>query len=582
MAKFDLVIRSGTIVDGLGGEPFVGDVAIKGGVIAAVGEVGGTGEEEVDASGLLVTPGFVDVHTHYDAQLTWDDRLIPSSMHGATTVVTGNCGVGFAPCKPEQREMLITLMEGVEDIPGVVMRSGIPWGWESFPEFLDALEQRNWDVDVATQVPHAAVRTFVMGQRALDREPALPGEVEQMGELVAEALEVGALGFSTSRTIIHRRKDGALAPTITAGEDELLGIARAVGKAGKGVLQMVDDFMNPAQEWAMWRRIVETAGRPLTFSLGQRSWEGDNWRLLLDLLEQANDDGLNIKAQVLPRPLGLLFGLDLSENPLSLYPAFRELRDSLSREELLAELAKPEIRQRILTDTASHPDPNIAQFLTRFDDMYVFGDPPNYTPDAKDSIGAMAARKGVTALEMAYDLVLENDGRNIFYAPLANYVGNSLDAVGVMLAHRDTIPGVGDGGAHYGYVCDASVSTYLMQHWTSDAAGAQRLDMPYVIRQLTWDCAQAVGLHDRGRIAPGYKADLNVIDEDRLALHAPYVTHDLPSGGRRLLQEPEGYVATIVSGAVTYRDGKQTGARPGKLIRGAQVAPSDNAALEAA
>ena len=570
-AEYDLVVRNGTIFDGSGGEPYRANIGISAGKIAAIGSEPMSGREEIDAEGLMVTPGFVDVHTHYDGQITWDDTLVPSSRHGATTVVTGNCGVGFAPCGPEQREMLISLMEGVEDIPAVVLKEGIPWSWTTFPEYMDVLERRKWDIDVATQVPHGAVRIFAMGQRALDREPALPDDVRRMSEIVCEAVEAGALGFSTSRTIIHRHKDGTLAPTITAGEYELSAIARAMGETGKGVLQMVDDFVDPVREFEMWRRIVEVAGRPLSFTLGQRSWEGENWRILLDQLKQANDDGLEMKGQVLARPLGLLFGLGMSANPLSLYPSFRELED-LSRPELLAELSRPEVRKRILADEASYPDPNVATFLTMFDDMYILGDPPNYAPPPEASIGARAAAMGVAPLDLAYDLLLENNGDNIFYAPLANFVGNSLRNVGEMLVHRDTIPGVGDGGAHYGFVCDASVQTYLLTHWTAEN-DARILPLPFVIRQLTWDCAKAVGLLDRGRIEVGYKGDLNVIDYDRLALHAPYPVHDLPAGGRRLLQKADGYVYTVVSGEIIARDGQDTGARPGRLVRGAQSVP---------
>jgi N-acyl-D-amino-acid deacylase len=578
MAEFDLIIRGGTIVDGSGGESFEGDVAVKDGKIAQVGKVSGSGTEEIAAKGSLVTPGFVDIHTHYDGQITWDSRMAPSSGHGVTTVVMGNCGVGFAPCRPDQHELLIRVMEGVEDIPGIVMAEGISWGWETFPQYLDVIERRHADVDFAAQVPHAPVRIYVMGQRGADREPALAEDIAKMAAIVTEGVEAGALGFSTSRSILHRLKDGRLAPTITVNEDELHGIAMGLKAAGKGVLQCIDDFNDAmathSASLAMWRRLCEDSGRPLSFNLAQNPfWERGMWRHILDFVTAANDDGLKMKAQVCNRPIGALFGLDCSTHPFVFSPSFRAMA-ALSTAQKVAEMQKPEMRARLLAEKPDDPNVRLTEWVRDFDHMYPLGDPPNYSPKPEDSVGAQARRAGISALEYVYDLLLERNGANILYFPITNFQYGNLDEVHGMITHPHSVQGIADGGAHLGMICDAGAPSHLLTHWTRDRSDGARLSVPWAIRELTRATAAVVGLDDRGLVKPGYKADLNVIDYDRLRLYPPHVQYDLPAGGRRLMQKVDGYVATIVSGAVTYREGQPTKALPGRLIRGTRPAPA--------
>ena len=569
VSPFDLVVRSGTIADGTGREPFEADVAIAGGRIVEVGRVRGSGREELDAKDRVVTPGFVDIHTHYDGQITWEETLAPSSGHGVTTVVMSNCGVGFAPCKPEHHDLLLRLMEGIEDIPHAVMAAGIPWAWESFPEYLDYLEGRSCDVDFAMQVPHAPVRVYVMGQRAADREPATAAEIRRMAELVAEAVDAGALGFTTSRTMNHRTRAGALAPTVTAAEEELRGIARGLGALGKGVLQAVDDFHltdeDDSIEFAMWRRIAEESRRPFSFSLFQTNTDPLAWKYLLAMVERANADGIPMRGQVSSRAIGSVFGIELSTHPFLRAPTYEAL-ELLPFAERIAQMRRPEIRERLLAEAPA----SIA--AVRFRDyglMFPFGDPPDYAPPPEQRIDRLAARKGVTPLELAYDLMMENDGRGLLYLPTANFADGTLEPSLAMMQHADTIIGLGDGGAHVARICDASIPTHVLAYWTRDRAG-ERLPLAAAVRMLTHDTAAAVGLHDRGLVAPGYTGDLNVIDYDRLQLARPRLVSDLPAGGGRLTQRATGYTATIKSGVVTYRDGVATGALPGRLVRGAR------------
>lgn len=573
-AAYDLVIRGGTIVDGSGGEPFEGDVAVARGVIVGVGRVAGRGAEEIDARGLLVTPGFVDVHTHYDGQATWDERMQPSSWHGVTTVVQGNCGVGFAPCRPEDRDRLVYLMEGVEDLPYPVLSAGLPWDWESFPQYLDSLERRRFDLDIATQVPHAALRVHVMRERGVAREPATADDIAQMARLAREAVEAGALGFSTSRTLNHRTKAGEPTPTLTAGEDELLGIAMALGDAGKGVLQFVSDFHpDPLAEFAMLRRLVECSGRPLSFSLAQNHAAPDGFRLLLGALSDAVDAGLPMKAQVSPRAVGVLFGLDLTLNPFSGHPAYRAIAD-LPLPQRVAAMRAPGFRAALLAEAPAPGGPFAAANLTNWAGMYPLGaTDPDYEPAADRTLAAIAKRDGRMPEEVALDHLLSRDGGGILYLPFLSYGYGSLDASFEMLAHRDTVPGLSDGGAHVGMICDGSFPTSLLTHWTRDRTRGPLLSLPFVVKRQCAATADLVGLHDRGRIGLGYRADLNVIDHAGLTLHAPEIAHDLPAGGRRLMQRASGYVATICAGTITYRDGDPTGALPGRLVRGAQAAP---------
>ena len=560
----DLVIRGGHIVDGSGAPGFAGDVAISSGCITAVGQVSGRGAEEIDAKGLLVTPGFVDVHTHYDGQATWDQRLQPSSWHGVTTVIAGNCGVGFAPCRPQDQDRLIRLMEGVEDLPFPVLKAGLPWNWQSFPDYLDSLSARAFDMDIGLQLPHAALRVFVMGERGANREPASAEDIAAMAALAQTAMEAGAMGFSTSRTLNHRASDGQPTPTLTAAEDELMGIALALGRAKKGVLQFVSDFANPEAEFAMMRRLCEASGRPLSFSLAQSPAAPKGWRKLLDLLEQATAAGLPMKAQVAARPVGVLLGLDLTLNPFSLHPDWPR---GASLAEQRRSLADPDFVARLIANPPPAGSALGTALLHRWGDMYQLGNPPNYEPLPETSLAAQAMRRGV-----AYEVVAaEWLGAGMIYVPFLNFADGDLDAVGAMLAHADTIPGLSDGGAHVGMICDGSFPTTLLTHWARDRSHG-RLPLEHLIKRQAHDTARAVGLTDRGLIAPGQRADINLIDLDSLVLLPPEVAHDLPAGGRRLLQRARGYRATLVAGQVTYRDGEATGALPGRLLRGAKAA----------
>ena len=558
-ADFDLVVRNGTVLDGSGGDPREADVAVKDGRIVAIDR------EEIDATGLVVTPGFVDVHTHYDGQATWDEQFKPSSGHGVTTVLMGNCGVGFAPCRPQDRHTLMKVMEGVEDIPEIVMQEGVPWNWQSFPEYLDALAARRCDIDFATQVPHAPLRVFVMGRRGVDREPATAEDMAAMAALVEEGIGAGALGFSTSRSLFHRTPDGALTPTITAAEEELTAIARGMGRAGKGVIQLLDDFA------AMLRRQVEASGRPLSFTLLDLSIYPGRWQTLLREVERANRDGLPIKGQVAGRPVALLYGLELSFNPFSTCPSYEAVAD-LPLEQKLAGLRDPAMRAKLLAEPPAYRNPQMLAFMRSVENMYVLGDPPNYTPPREQRLDARAAKLGITPLALAYDLLVSGDGRTLLFHPGANYTDSSDANMASMLHHDHTVMALGDGGAHYGLICDASYTTHALTYWTRDRKG-ERWSLPWVVQQLTDVPARLIGLGDRGRLAPGYKADLNVIDTDNLRVAAPHPVHNLPGGGRRLEQKAEGYRATVVGGAVTYRDGAFTGALPGRLVRGARPAP---------
>ena len=571
-AEFDLVVRNGTVIDGSGAEPRQADVAMADGRVVAVGAVAGSGREELDARGMAVTPGFVDIHTHYDGQATWDERFVPSSGHGVTTVVMGNCGVGFAPCRPEDRDTLMRVMEGVEDIPEIVMREGVPWNWQSFPEYLDALAQRRCDIDFAAQVPHAPLRVFVMGRRGVDREPATTADMAAMASLVEEGLQAGALGFSTSRSLFHRASDGSLTPTITAAEEELAAIARGMRRAGTGVFQLLDDFQDAtpegSTEFAMLRRLVEISGRPLSFTLLDISLYPGRWKTLLREVERANRDGLRIRGQVAARPVAVLYGLELSFHPFSTCPSYREI-EPLPLEQKLARLRDPATKARLLREQPDYHNPNMLAFMRNTNNMFVLGDPPNYTPPADQRLDARAAALGVTSLELAYDLLVSGDGKTILFHPGANYADCSDAAMAGMMRHPDTVIALGDGGAHYGLICDASYTTHALTYWSRDRAG-ERWPLAWTVQQLTDVPAQAVGLSDRGRLAPGYKADLNIIDLGRLRVAAPHPVHSLPGGGRRLEQTAEGYRATVVSGQVTYRGGEFTGALPGRLVRGAR------------
>lgn len=565
----DLVIRGGTVIDGTGRDPFEADIAITGTRIAAVGEVPGRGREEIDARGRLVTPGFVDIHTHYDGQAVWDSHLAPSAWHGVTTAVMGNCGVGFAPVRQEDRDTLIELMEGVEDIPGPVLHQGLEFRWESFPEYLDILDRKPRDIDICALVPHAAMRVYVMGRRALELEPANQEEIAAMRRIVADAVRAGAFGFSTSRTISHKTLKGDPTPTLRAQEDELTGIALGLREAGAGLLELVSDWNtpDPATEFAMVRRIADKSGRPILFSLTARHDRTEAWKELLALSNQAAAEGLPIRPVFPPRPIGILLGLLGSQNPFSGTPSYKSIAH-LPLAERVAAMRNPDMRARILSEDrvtgSSFP------LITRlsFERMFPFGDPPDYTPPKENSIAAIAARQGRKPEEVAYDMLLADDGRSFIFAPLTNYADYTLGPSAELLRHPNTIVGLSDGGAHVGFISDGSFPTFLLTYWGRDR-GSDTVPLPELVRRQTSDTARAAGLRDRGVLAPGMKADVNIINFDALRLERPVMAWDLPAGGRRLLQKARGYEATIVSGTVTYRDGEATGALPGRLVRSA-------------
>jgi N-acyl-D-aspartate/D-glutamate deacylase len=567
---YDVVVRNGSVADGTGAPLRSADVAIDGGRIAAVGPHLDRGAREIDAEGALVAPGWVDVHTHYDGQVTWDRHLAPSAWHGVTTVVMGNCGVGFAPVHPQDHDRLIALMEGVEDIPGTALHEGLPWDWASFPDYLDALERRRWDVDVAAQLPHAPLRVHVMGERGANREPATSEDIVTMARLAGEAIQAGALGFSTSRSFNHRTAHGDPIATLTASAEELAGIADGMGA---GVLQLLSDFEDLDAEWATVRGMVERSGRPLSFTVATVPQPFERAARLLDLVAAARADGLPMTAQVAPRAIGLLFGFSCTLHPFVANPFWHEAGlGALSPERQVAELRKRDVRTKLLGAHVARFDtrnPLGGGLAARFDVMYEFADPPNYDPDPATNVAALAAARGVEPHELALDLLTaDDDGTAMLYMPYFNF--RAADGIAVcreMLSHPYAVPGLSDGGAHAGTICDGSYPTFLLQHWGRDRGA---FGIEWIVERQCRATARLVGLHDRGVLAPGYRADLNVVDVDRLALPRPEVHHDLPAGGRRLLQRAVGYRHTFVAGVETYRDGVPTGATPGRLVRGAR------------
>jgi N-acyl-D-aspartate/D-glutamate deacylase len=542
------------------------------GVIAAVGPSLGAGVEEIDARGLLVTPGFVDIHTHYDGQATWDGRMQPSSWHGVTTAVMGNCGVGFAPCRPQDHDRLIRLMEGVEDIPFPVLAQGLPWSWESYPDYLDRLASRRFDIDLGSQLPHAALRVFVMGQRGADREPATAADIAAMSALAKAAMEAGSLGFSTSRTLNHRTSDGQPTPTLTAAEDELTGIAMGLAAAGRGALQVVSDFKDPLEEFAMLRRLVEASGRPLSFSLLQSPRDPKGYRLLLERLSEATAAGLPMRAQVAGRPVGVLFGFELTLNPFGRLPSFAPIA-RLPLAGKVERLRDPAFRERLLLEAAEAEAGAAGPLARDWSQMFLMEADPDYEQTPDRSVAALARARGATPEAVALDHLLTDEGRGMLYLPFLNYADGSLDPAYEMLTHKDAVPGLSDGGAHVGMICDGSFPTSNITHWTRDRTRGAKIPLERMIRAQTQDTAAVVGLLDRGQLAAGLRADLNVIDLDRLRLFSPKVAYDLPAGGRRLIQKASGYVATVVAGQTTYRHGEATDALPGRLVRGARSAP---------
>ena len=566
----DLVIRNGIIVDGTGRTRFTGDLALDGGRIAAVGGTVGRGRREIDATDLVVAPGWVDVHTHYDGQVTWDPLLTPSSWHGVTTLVMGNCSVGFAPRRPGSENFLIELMEGVEDIPGTALHEGIDWRWESFPEYLDALEAMPRVLDVAAQVPHCALRAYVLGERAHDDQLS-DGEIAAMARLTEEAMRAGAIGFSTSRTILHRSKHG-LVPGTSSTPEELLALGRALGAAGHGVFEMVSDLQGQEPDLSWMVEFCRTTGQTITFALAQTVVQPTQWRDTLARVEALTAEGLRIVPQVPCRPTGMLFGLQSSFHPFISHPTYvRELAD-LPLAERVARLRDPGVRTRLLAETPTIDNPIAYYLLTNWSQMFPLGDPPDYEPPPERSAAAVAAATGRTPEAVVFDWMLEREGRGFLFAPLADYVDTNHDAVREMMLHPNTVLGLSDGGAHCGLICDASMPTYLLTHWVRDRSRGARVPLEQAVRLQTGNTAAVYGFADRGTLEVGKKADVNVIDLDGLRLHAPEMVFDLPAGGRRLIQTVDGYRYTVVSGAVTFENGEPTGARPGGLVRAGRAA----------
>lgn len=566
-SAYDLVIRGGTIADGSGGELVDGDVGIVGGRIAAIGTVAGVGREEIDARGRLVTPGFIDVHTHYDGQCIWAEELAPSSAHGVTTAVMGNCGVGFAPCRQADHAMLINVMEGVEDIPGVVMTEGLPWDWETFPEYLDTVAAGRRDIDVAAYLPHSPLRVYAMGERGAARAHATDDDLALMRRLTAEAMRAGALGFATSRLSIHKTADGDAIPTFEADVAELEAITRGMADAGAGTFQVVlDAFVGWDKEYAVIERVIAASGRPATFTLASGNDAPPRWRRVLEMLERTNAAGGQATAQVMPRPIGLIAGLELTVHPFVLCPSWARVAH-LPLDRQVEAMRDPELRAALLSEdfAPGHPFNALAR---NWDWLFPLDDPPDYAPPRAQSMAGQAAARGCTPQEVAYDRVLATGGKGLFLAALGNYENASLASAHAMLSHPHCVPGLGDGGAHYGAICDASYSTYLLTEFVQKRGDLQ-FGVAEAVHMLTAKAARAVGLTDRGVLAVGAKADLNVIDLPNLRLHLPEIVHDLPAGGRRLHQRATGYEATVVSGEVIRRFDRSTGARPGQLVRGA-------------
>ncbi len=567
----DLTIRNGLLVDGTGAPARPADVVVDGDRIVGVTEPGqgSAGHREIDADGRLVTPGFVDIHTHYDGQATWDPEMTPSGWHGVTTVVMGNCGVGFAPADPARRDWLIQLMEGVEDIPGTALAEGMSWNWESFPEYLDELDSMPRVMDVAAQIPHGAVRGYVMGERGAANEPASAEDIALMSKLVEEGLRAGAVGFTTTRTVLHRAKDGELAAGTTAEVEELLGLGDALGAAGTGVFGVASDMIDPTPEFEWMIEISRRTGRPVTFGCLQNDVRPEQWRELLDRAADANAAGARIVPQVAGRPACLLFGFESSVHPFITHRAYREIAH-LPLAERVAQLRTPERREAILSEEVTRSGFG-AYLLSSFQKLFPLGDPPDYEPAPERSVAAIAAREGRRPEEVTYDLMLGRDGTELLYFPMLGYSHGDFEAMREMLDRDDTVLGLGDGGAHCGILCDASLPTYMLTHWSRDRDRGARFTLEQVVAMQTSRTAALYGFDDRGVVAPGLRADLNVIDLDGLRLSPPEMVHDLPAGGRRLIQRATGFAATICAGEPVRLDDESTGSRPGRLVRSARA-----------
>ena len=576
-ARYDTIIRGGLVVDGTGAEPRLADVAIRDGLSVEVGTVSGGADEVIDATGLVVTPGFIDLPTHYDGQAMWSQRMNPSSSHGVSTVILGNCGVGFAPCRPENRELLCATMEGVEDIPGVVMKEGLDWSWESFPEYMDALAARRRDIDVGVFAPHSPIRVHAMGARGANRDVATEADLAEMGALIGEAVKAGALGFATSRTAVDRRADGEPIPSFNAGVAELIAAAKAVKDAGGGLIQMIPELgmtgLSPAQEFGLMAAVSDAVGLPITYTVvpGRRV-NRDFWRELLALTKAHNAAGKAlIHPQYFPRPVGMMASFELSSNPFVNTPAYKALAH-LPLAQRVVELRKPEVRARILGDEPDEALLPLTAMTRQYDVMFELAEPPAYEPAPGSSIADRAAREGRDPQEVAYDLLLENDGRGMLLVAFGNYPDDTLDHLFAFFDDPNSVMGLGDGGAHYGLICDSSYPTFVLTHWARDRKG-RKLSLEQAVRAMTSHPAAIIGFKDRGIIAPGYKADINVIDHVHLTLHAPKIVDDLPGGGRRLDQTASGYRYMLVSGQIITRDDAPTGVLPGQVVRGRQSVP---------
>ena len=566
---FDLIIKNGLVYDGKGSEPFKADLAISNEKIVEIGKIEDKGRKVIDAEGKIVTPGFVDIHTHYDGQVTWDPYLRPSTYHGVTTVVMGNCGVGFSPCKPDQRDWLIGLMEGVEDIPGTALHEGIDWEWESFPEYLDALEKKPLAIDVGTQIPHGAVRAYVMGERGINHEEASSEEIEEMKQIVQEAVKAGAYGFSTSRTEKHNDVNGNLTPSITAHKTELVEIAKSLGEINQGVLQGISDFYDFDSEFDIFKTMSKESGRPISITVEQQDARPEWWLQLLDGIQEAQTEGVNMYGQVPPRATGILMGLTATLNPFRFHPSYMEIAD-LSLEERVKIMNTSQFKEKLLKENAVSINPLVDEIVNAYGKMFKLGEPANYEPDPKTSFHSLANLSNMTAEEIAYDAMLEKEGKALIYHPLFNYQTGDLSLVEKMLKHPYTIAGLGDAGAHCGAISDASFPTTLVQHWSRDRDRGEKLPLETVIKMQTSETASLLGINDRGIIEEGYKADINVIDYKGLTLHEPEIINDLPAGGRRLVQKASGYDYTIVSGEIAFIKGEATGELNGRLIRNSQ------------
>ena len=572
----DMVIRGGTIVDGTGRARFTGDVAIDGGRISSVGPKAGPGREEIDASGKIVTPGFVDIHTHYDGQATWDAEMAPSSWHGVTTVVMGNCGVGFAPAKPDRHNWLIGLMEGVEDIPGTALAEGMKWDWETFPEYLDALERMPRAVDVGTHVPHGAVRAYVMGDRGANNEAPTETDIAQMSKIVEDGLRAGALGFSTSRTVLHRSVDGVLVPGTTATQDELLGIGRAMGRVGHGVFEMASDLKREWNEFQWMGDLSRETGLPVTFAALQSIAKELPLDEQIETMRAENAKGANIVAQIALRGNGIVMAWRGTVHPFRLKPAWAEI-ETLPWAEQYAKLSDPAFRARMISEESVYPETDLIQLLYAVTQgwflHYEMGPEFNYEPTQAETIMARATAAGVSPEDYTYDLLMQDGGTGFIYFPLLNYADGNLNFLEALQNSEDCVNSLSDGGAHCGTICDAASPTFMLQHWVRDRSHG-RISLEHAVKRQCSDTARLYGLNDRGVLQPGYLADLNIIELDALKLGKPWLAFDLPAGGRRLLQKADGYVATIKAGEVTFRDGAFTGATPGTLVRGPQQAPA--------